>query len=63
VREAVSKNLQYLGVDFDIEVNHMLRGVDFKELTKPDSKVKIVVAATDEELVIATDTKNIVEAL
>ena len=63
VREAVAKNLQYLGVDFDNEVNHLLRGIDFKILTKPDSKVKIVVASTDEELVIATDTKNIVEAL
>jgi acetate kinase len=63
VRETISKKLEYLGVDFDSEANYMLRGVDFKELTKPDSKVKIVVTSTDEELVIASDTKLIVEKL
>jgi acetate kinase len=59
VRETISKQLEYLGVDFDSEVNHMLRGVDFKIITKPDSKVKVVVASTDEELVIATDTMKL----
>ncbi|MDR3287253.1 MAG: acetate kinase [Prevotellaceae bacterium] len=61
VREKISQNLEYLGVDFDSEINNMLRGVDFKELTKPNSKVKVVVAATDEELVIATDTMKIIK--
>ncbi|MDR1199234.1 MAG: acetate kinase [Prevotellaceae bacterium] len=59
VREAVSKKLEYLGVDFDSSVNNMLRGVDFKVITKPGSKVKVVVASTDEELVIATDTMRL----
>jgi acetate kinase len=59
VRETISKKLEYLGVDFDSKVNYMLRGVDFKVITKPGSKVKVVVASTDEELVIATDTMRL----
>jgi len=61
VREGVSKNLEFLGVDFDSEANYKLRAVDFRELTKSDSKVKVAVTATDEELVIATDTKLLVQ--
>ncbi|MDR0754212.1 MAG: acetate kinase [Prevotellaceae bacterium] len=59
VREIISKKLEYLGVDFDSKTNYMLRGVDFEIITKPDSKVKVVVASTDEELVIATDTMRL----
>ncbi|MDR2652080.1 MAG: acetate kinase [Prevotellaceae bacterium] len=59
VRESISKRLEYLGADFDSKKNHMLRGVDFEIITKPDSKVKIVVVSTDEELVIATDTMRL----
>ena len=36
------------------------RGVD-KILSKPSSRVKVAVIATDEELVIATDTYNLVK--
>jgi acetate kinase len=56
VRETISKKLEYLGVELDSKTNYMLRGVDFEIITKPGSKVKVVVASTDEELVIATDT-------
>ncbi|MDR2127365.1 MAG: acetate kinase [Prevotellaceae bacterium] len=59
VREKILKKLEYLGVDFDSQKNYMLRGVDFEIITKPDSKVKAVVASTDEELVIATDTMKL----
>ncbi|MDR0419859.1 MAG: acetate kinase [Prevotellaceae bacterium] len=61
VRQTISEKLEYLGVDFDREKNHMLRGVDFEIITKPDSKVKVVVAATDEELVIAIDTMKLTD--
>ncbi|MDR1551908.1 MAG: acetate kinase [Prevotellaceae bacterium] len=59
VRESISKRLEYLGADFDSGKNYMLRGVDFEVITKPDSKVKIVVVSTDEELMIATDTMKL----
>ena len=62
MREKVCRDMEYLGVDFDVEVNHGVRGKDL-ELTRPDSKVKIVVVTTNEELVIAQDTLKIVSEL
>lgn len=62
VRELVCTGLEYLGVDFDFEKNEGTRGVDV-ELSKPSSKVKVMAVTTNEELVIATDTMNIVNAL
>ncbi|MDR0660714.1 MAG: acetate kinase [Prevotellaceae bacterium] len=60
VRELVSRSLGYLGAEYDHQANDKVRGVDFKEISTPTSKVKLVIAATNEELVIATDTMNIV---
>lgn len=60
VRENVCRNLGYLGADYDHDANDRVRGVDFKEISKPDSKVKLVITATNEELVIAMDTMHIV---
>ena len=51
-----------MGIDFDSEANKGVRGKD-KLLTKPSSKVKVMVITTNEELVIATDTANIVKEL
>ena len=58
-REGVCKDMEFLGIDFDVEKNKNLRGVDAL-LTKENSKVKVMVVTTNEELVIATDTYNIV---
>ncbi len=63
VREAVSRNLGYLGAEYDHAANDKVRAVDFKEISKPGSKVKLVITATNEELVIATDTMNIVSKI
>lgn len=60
VRHNVCKNLEYLGVNFDEEINDGLKGVD-KIISKEDSRTKVMVIATDEELVIATDTKKIIQ--
>lgn len=62
LREKVSKSMAYMGVDFDADANKGVRGKD-KLLTKPESKVKVMVITTNEELVIATDTANIVSKL
>ena len=56
-RERVCKQLAYLGIDFDVEANNC-RGKEVL-LTRPDSKVKVVVIPTDEELMIARDTAAI----
>ncbi|MFA8436314.1 MAG: acetate/propionate family kinase [Marinifilaceae bacterium] len=61
-REKVIKGFEYMGVDFDCEKNAGLRGKD-AVLTKEDSKVKVMTITTNEELVIATDTMNIVNGI
>ena len=61
LRRRVCENLQYLGVNFDYEAN-----VAFGEdamLSVPESKVKVALITTDEELVIARDTMRIVSSL
>ena len=58
VREQVCSGLEYLGVDFDTKANEV-RGKDVV-LSRPGSKVTVVAVTTNEELVIATDTMNIV---
>ncbi len=57
-REKICRHLNYLGVTFNEEANKT-RGQEI-EISGKDSKVKVVVIPTDEELVIATDTAAIV---
>ncbi|MBN2166784.1 MAG: acetate kinase [Marinilabiliaceae bacterium] len=61
-RAGVCKNMEYLGIDIDTEINKGLRGKE-KVISKPSSHVKVMVVPTNEELVIAEDTKIIVEEL
>lgn len=58
LRRRVCENLTYLGVKFDYEAN-VPTGKDMI-ITLPDSKVKVAVITTNEELVIARDTMHIV---
>ena len=58
LRRRVCENLSYLGVKFDYDAN-VVRGVD-TIITLPDSKVKVALITTNEELMIARDTMNIV---
>ena len=60
MRESVCTGLEFMGVKFDTEANKGARGVN-KLLSAADSKVKVAVIATDEELMIATDTYNLVK--
>ena len=62
MREYVCKDLEFMGIEFDADANRGVKGQD-KVLSKPESKVKVVVMGTNEELVIATDTYNIVSKL
>ncbi len=61
-REKIAKDFGYLGLDFDKDVNAGLRGKDMV-ISKEGSKVKAMVVTTNEELVIASDTQRIVDAL
>ena len=60
-REAVCDGLEFLGCTLD-KAENKVRG-KAKELNTPDSKTKIFVIPTNEELVIARDTKEIVNSL
>ena len=57
-RAAISEYFGYLGVKIDNEANSK-RGEDIM-ISTPDSKVKVFVIPTNEELVIARDTRDII---
>jgi len=58
LRRRVCENLAYLGVKFDYDAN-VARGEDTL-ISLPDSKVKVALITTNEELMIARDTMNII---
>ncbi len=60
VREAVCKNFGYLGLEFDSKKNKGLRSKE-AIITKSNSKVKVLVVPTNEELVIAQETMKVLE--
>ena len=57
-REKICRKLEWMGVRFDAEANKV-RGEEVV-ISAPDSKIKVVVIPTDEELMIAQDTAEIV---
>ncbi len=56
MRAQIITGLEYLGVDFDYELNQTCPRGKEVELSKPNSKVKVFVIPTDEEMTIARDT-------
>lgn len=58
MREDVCRNMEYMGVKLDVEKNKTIRGEE-AIISTPDSKVTVCVIPTDEELMIATDTMNL----
>ena len=61
IRKGICEHLEFMGLDLDVEANN-IRSQE-KMISKADSKVKAYVIPTDEEMVIARDTKRIVESL
>ncbi|MDR0698785.1 MAG: acetate kinase [Tannerella sp.] len=59
-RAEVCKGLEYMGLLFDEEKNKNERGREVV-LSKPESKIKVVVIPTDEEYMIARDTQAILK--
>lgn len=62
VRENVCAPLAFMGVEIDKEINNRTRGTETL-ISTPASRVKVVVIPTDEELMIARDTQEIVSKL
>ena len=62
-RDRVCDQLKFMGVEIDYDINDKLKRGPEGEISTPNSKVKVYVICTNEELMIARDTKEIVEAL
>lgn len=56
VRQRICRELEWLGIEIDEEVNAQLFGGKEGEMGKPGSRVKLFVIPTNEELLIARDT-------
>ena len=59
IRKGICEKLTFMGVDIDADANNM-RGEE-KVISKPDSKVKVYVIPTNEELMIAKETQRLVK--
>ncbi len=59
LREDVCREMEFMGVKIDVEKNKTIRAKE-AVISTDDSKVKVVVIPTDEELMIATDTMRLV---
>lgn len=60
MREAVCEGMEWMGIQLDKEKNSQIRGKE-AVISTPDSKVTVCVIPTDEELMIATDTLNLLK--
>lgn len=58
IREAVLEPMSWFGIKLNKTVNNLIHGEE-AEITAPDSKVKVFVIPTDEELVIARDVQRL----
>ena len=58
IRRGICEKLEFMGVKIDVEANNV-RGEE-KEISAPDSKVKVYLVPTNEELMIARDTKDLI---
>ena len=61
VRRMACEEMEYLGVEFDAEVNATCPRGERAVLTTPSSRTKVVVIPTDEEYMIAGDTYRLVK--
>jgi len=60
MRKMICSDMEYLGIVFDNEANEGIKGKD-QVISKPQSEVTVMAVTTDEEFVIASDTRHIVE--
>ena len=63
IREAVCDNLGFMGIEIDKEYNKKAPRGELVDVSAKNSKVKILVIPTNEELVIARETEEVVKSL
>ena len=61
VRKKSCENLEFLGIRIDDAKNEQASSSQAKEIQTDDSKVKVFAIRTNEELVIALDTKRVIQ--
>ena len=61
-RKEICKGLEFMGIEFDDRKNKGVRGKE-AILSKDNSRIKVMVVPTNEELVIAEDTAKIIKEL
>jgi acetate kinase len=59
-RENICRDLEYMGLEFDKHVNNGVRGKELV-ISKKGSRVTVMIVPTNEEFVIASETREIVE--
>ena len=59
IRRGICEKLEFMGVKIDAEANNV-RGEE-KEISAPDSKVKVYLVPTNEELMIAKETARLIK--
>ena len=60
MRSAACEGMEFMGIELDLELNKSAQGREMV-ISKPSSKVKVVIVPTDEELTIAKDTVEILQ--
>lgn len=58
-RSGACRGLEFMGISLNEELNNKVRGEEVI-ISKPDSKVKVLIIPTDEEFMIASDTMELV---
>jgi acetate kinase len=61
-RESICKDMEFLGIEFDKQINEGVRGKELV-ISKKESRVTVIIVPTNEEFVIASDTQVIVEKI
>ena len=59
VRKAICENMQYLGLEIDLEKNEEKNNGQIRDISAAGSKVKVLIIPTNEELVIARETVDL----
>ena len=59
IRKGICEHLEFMGLDLDVEANNIRS--EEKLISKKDSKIKAYIIPTDEELMIARETKRLIK--
>lgn len=59
VREHICRDLEWLGIKLNVEANANSSRGEYCDITAPDSRVKLLVIPTDEEMMIAMETARL----